>query len=287
MTTTTQANNDVIDVTQAIPVSDADKANAIVVSNNPALEIIDPNAFFGGDYSQEVAEAAAALGKIGDRISPSKEKGGFVFPDGTVEANLDCIILASADANLYYEKSYSDGDNNPPDCWAFNVNELLLKPSDNAPAPQSASCANCPHNQFKSASNGKGKKCQNTKSLVVMTLDNSLQLYRLKVSPTGLQGFKLYAANVLGKTRKPLFATPTRISLNPDVKYPSLLFKPLSPSEGAYTLALAQAVQQKLVEAKELALKEPELPEEEVGMVKPLGNSEPTTRNATRFAAKK
>lgn len=281
-----QNTTTVIDVTPATMISDEAKSTAIVVgqSVNPALQIIDPAAFFAEDYTKEVEEAVAKLGKIGDRIGVSKDQGGFVFPDGSVVAHLDCVIVAYADANLYYEKAYSEGDNNPPDCWSFSVNELGMKPSAQVTQPQCSTCSDCKHNQFGSAVNGKGKKCQNTKSLVLMMLDNTQQLYRLKVSPTGLAGFKTFASSVLGKTNRPLYATPTRITLNPTLKYASLVFKPLHPSEGVYTVALANGVKSKLEEAKILALKEPEIldEDEEAGGQKPPAKN----TNANRFAKK-
>lgn len=281
-----QENNTVIDVTPATMISDEAKQNAIVVSNNanPALQVIDPAAYFADDYTEEVNAAVAQLGKIGDRIGVSKDQGGFVLPDGCVVPHIDCVILAYADANIYYERAYSEGDTNPPDCWSFDVNELRMKPSAQAPLPQCVTCADCKQNQFGSAVNGKGKKCQNTKSLVLMMLDNTQQLYRLKVSPTGLLGFKTFASTVLGKTNRPLFATPTRITLNSALKYASLTFKPLHPSEGAYTVALANAVKSKLEEAKVLALKEPEIFEEDEGEAG--GGKKAPAKNTSRFAKK-
>ena len=272
----------VIDVTPTTMISDEAKANAIAcLSENPAMQIIDPATFFNDDYTEDVKDAVAKLGKIGDRIGVSKDQGGFVFPDGTVTPHLDCVIMAYADANIFYHRAYSEGDSNPPDCWSFDVNELRMKPSAQAPDAQCASCSDCQHNQFGSAVNGKGKKCQNTKSLVVMMLDNTQQLYRLKVSPTGLLGFKTFASTVLGKTNRPLYATPTRISLKPEVKYPSLAFKPLHPSEGVYTMALAKSVIDKMAEAKALALKEPEILEEDDTQKAPA-----KTTNASRFSKK-
>ncbi len=263
-------------------ISDEAKANAIAcLSENPAMQIIDPATFFNDDYTEDVKDAVAKLGKIGDRIGVSKDQGGFVFPDGTVTPHLDCVIMAYADANIFYHRAYSEGDSNPPDCWSFDVNELRMKPSAQAPDAQCATCSDCQHNQFGSAVNGKGKKCQNTKSLVVMMLDNTQQLYRLKVSPTGLAGFKTFASTVLGKTNRPLYATPTRISLKPEVKYPSLAFKPLHPSEGVYTMALAKSVIDKMTEAKALALKEPEILEEDDTQKAPA-----KTTNASRFSKK-
>ena len=281
-----EQTNTVIDVTPKTLTSDDAQSTALVVgaSANPALQIIDPAAFFAEDYTKEVAEAVAKLGKIGDRIGVSKDQGGFVLPDGSVVTHLDCVILAYADANIYYEKAFSEGDTNPPDCWSFSVTELGMKPSAQAPKPQCSTCADCKHNQFGSAVNGKGKKCQNTKSLVLMMLDNTQQLYRLKVSPTGLAGFKTFASTVLGKTNRPLYATPTRITLNAALKYASLVFKPLHPSEGVYTVALANGVKSKLEEAKILALKEPEIPEED----EEAGDTKPAAKNVngTRFAKK-
>lgn len=272
----------VIDVTPATMISDEAKANAIAcLSENPAMQIIDPATFFNDDYTEDVKDAVAKLGKIGDRIGVSKDQGGFVFPDGTVTPHLDCVIMAYADANIFYHRAYSEGDSNPPDCWSFDVNELRMKPSAQAPDAQCSTCSDCQHNQFGSAVNGKGKKCQNTKSLVVMMLDNTQQLYRLKVSPTGLAGFKTFASTVLGKTNRPLYATPTRISLKPEVKYPSLAFKPLHPSEGVYTMALAKSVIDKMAEAKALALKEPEILEEDDTQKAPA-----KTTNASRFSKK-
>ena len=263
-------------------ISEEAKAKAIAcLSENPAMQIIDPATFFNDDYTEDVKDAVAKLGKIGDRIGVSKDQGGFVFPDGTVTPHLDCVIMTYADANIFYHRAYSEGDSNPPDCWSFDVNELRMKPSAQAPDAQCATCSDCKHNQFGSAVNGKGKKCQNTKSLVVMMLDNTQQLYRLKVSPTGLAGFKTFASTVLGKTNRPLFATPIRISLKPEVKYPSLAFKPLHPSEGVYTMALAKSVIDKMAEAKALALKEPEILEEDDTQKAPA-----KTTNASRFSKK-
>lgn len=146
-------------------------------------------------------------------------------PAGTIEVVI--IGAASAVSKVFYAKPYTEGSDQPPDCYSLDG----VKPEANVPAKQSALCAKCPQNEWGSRvtdSGAKAKRCADSKRLaIVPALDLENDSYGgpmlLRIPPTSLANLSLYAGN-LSRMGAPMEAVVTRISFNPDAAYPQLTF---------------------------------------------------------------
>lgn len=246
--------------------------NEVTIIETPAVksELINQLAQFMSPEEllalrTEVSEASARLGDMSDRISIDTDTKQFVLPDGQMLGQLDCVIVDFASANMFWQKSYSPGDSAPPECFAFGKNPATLVPSPNATNPQSEdACASCWANQFKTSSNGKGKKCSNNRMLAILLLNDPFTTYVVKVSPTALQAFDKYVMWIGQRTGLPIRFTPTRISLDASSKFASLRFE---NSDLTLTSDFLSAIAKSYPTAMTRLLKEPEPREEE--QVKP------------------
>jgi hypothetical protein len=185
------------------------------------------------------AAIAAQVATMGDRIAPpggSKIKlaaGSMTLPDGSkTPGPLEVVVVDFVARNMFYENAYDKDNIESPVCFAIGTNPKTLVPSPNSPLPQAASCAACPMNLFKSAANGKGKACKNERSLAVLPPegDADTPLWVLNVSPTGLQGYDGYVADVLRTFNTVPAGVVTTVSLDANLSYPSLLFSNATPN---------------------------------------------------------
>ena len=173
------------------------------------------------------------------RISQNKE---FVLPDGNKTRDpIDVVVVDYTCKNVYYDKPYDSKNIVPPNCFAIGDDPKALAPSPNAPEPQAKTCAVCPMNEFKSAANGRGKACSNTRVLVVTppnikrdkagkALDDNLPLWLMSVSPTAYKGFDSHVQEVARVFELPPVGVVTTVGMNPSNDYPSLVFSNPVPS---------------------------------------------------------
>ena len=216
------------------------------------------------DYSNEVAAIAKRLQvNTGNKIRVSNAKI-FELPDKTEYDELDCIVLDFVARNMYYTTPYSEDMVIPPDCFAIGLEPTALVPSENSPDPQCGSCAGCAMNQFKSAANGKGKACTNTRLLAIVIPPSEvainddlseLPIYLLSVSPTALASFDGHVNKVANHFKKPVRTVITRISFAEDKSFPSLRFSAVAPAGQELELF----AQSRLEEAHKILATEPDI----------------------------
>ena len=147
------------------------------------------------------------------------------------------LTLLSANPHLskvYYAKGYEDGSTEKPDCYSNDS----LAPASDAQDPQSKTCAACPHNVWGSGSNGKGKKCQDSRRVAVAPSGRPDDAMLLRVPPASLKSLAEYATEIK-RRNLPIQAVVTKVRFDPEEATPKLLFKPEGLlSEDAYQLAL-------------------------------------------------
>lgn len=152
-------------------------------------------------------------------------------PDGFVPY-LDLVVLlaASHHSKVYYEKNYTDGDDNPPDCWSTDG----IKPDQAAPKKQSTICANCKWNEFGSrvnqATGSKGKACADTRRMAVVPygdIENTMLggPMLLRVPPASLGAIGEYS-DLLKSNTVPYSAIATRVGFDAKEAYPKMIFGP-------------------------------------------------------------
>jgi hypothetical protein len=151
---------------------------------------------------------------------------------GTPTPHLDVVIVGVANAisKIYYEKSYVEGDDNPPDCFSLDG----ITPDAAAPKKQHDVCATCRHNAWGSRITEAGKRaksCQDSRRIAIVPLGDILneQLggpMLLRIPPTSLPNLANYS-DLLERKSADFNYVGTRISFDYDVAYPKLEFQAL------------------------------------------------------------
>lgn len=159
--------------------------NDIVTQNPNANVPADPAQL--QDYYRSLAEAYAATERSpGNTISV--RNGVMSLSDQPIPGNqFAAVIMDSVRLNTYYPGAFDASEIVPPTCYAIGRTDAELMPHpDMAKAPQffqpqADRCNACPHNQFGTGQNGKGKACTNRRRLIMLLAGTYNQ------TPTGMQ----------------------------------------------------------------------------------------------------
>tara|TARA_R110002012_G_scaffold202327_1_gene371351 strand:+ start:3910 stop:4767 length:858 start_codon:yes stop_codon:yes gene_type:complete len=147
------------------------------------------------------------------------------YRDLLSETTLDVVIM-SANLNkskTYYDEGFEEGSIAKLTCYSNDG----TAPSENSEAPQAKKCAICPHNQWGSRitdRGGKGKACSDSMRLCVATTDSIDDIMLLKVTATALKALGHYGAQLVKRGVDPKYVV-TQLGFNPDLEFPSLVFK--------------------------------------------------------------
>lgn len=227
------------------------KAQTTAIAKAKVNLPVDVNAAMAAEMEQIQKRISAPSG---DRIMVTQGKT-FKLPNGSELDELEAVVVDFCAANFYYTEAYDRGNVVPPACFALGLEPAGLVASDNSPDKQCASCAACWANQF--GSNGKGKACQNTRLLALLTPDADAEtpLYLLKVSPTAIKNFDAHVNSVANSFKMPVRAVVTQISFSQESEYATLRFKTLRPAEKDLLLV----AHNRLEEARKRLLTEPDV----------------------------
>lgn len=143
-------------------------------------------------------------------------------------------------AKIFYESSYTEGDNSAPRCWSGNG----VKPDAGVQNPISKLCANCPNNQWGSKVTPSGAKTRacadhrrmafafrhDIESVAAGETDESGKLKEvtpllLRVPPASLNPLKDFIEKVLQPKGVPPFAVFVKIGFDTTVSFPKLTFR--------------------------------------------------------------
>lgn len=168
---------------------------ALVVAENVNLPALS------NDLAEAIAEEMDGLSIEFDRVKiPSG--GGLAFeipgddPDSPELAKeIVGVIVDQHPVNAYWAVRYS-GENNPPDCSSMDGKVGITKDG------QQRDCATCPHNQWGSDEDGRGKACKNMRRIYILPEGQMFPLL-LTLPPTSLKNFSNYLAKrVIAKGRR-------------------------------------------------------------------------------------
>ena len=186
---------------------------------------------------------------------------GMEFPGNKV----DVIVVDAVYANTYYDRPYNPDDTSSPVCYAFGLKEAELAPHAQCSQAQNPQCSNCLKNAYKTAANGKGKACSNTRRLLLLTPDmlgnlEAAQPLILKVSPTNTRSWGGYAQQLAGVFKRPPYSVVTQISVvaDPKTQFHINFTKLENIDDGAILFAL-DAMQKRTREAGALVTPYPEV----------------------------
>lgn len=140
---------------------------------------------------------------------------------------LDCIIIASTHANLYYEDAFNPNDIKNPVCYAYSEDpdEVEMVPHPKASKPQSDKCSTCPMNQWSSdPKGGRGKACKNTRRLAIIPANTTAEevptaeLASLALPVMSVNNYSTYVNKLATLFNRPPLAMITTIGTQPDQK---------------------------------------------------------------------
>lgn len=176
------------------------------------------------------------LGKYAEAVTAEESvqgtwmsvKAGRLSIDKTPVAGnvLDCVVIAYAHENAYYEGKFDPNNPKPPVCYAINPEEENLMPHEKAEDAQAEGCADCPKNQWGSGEGGKGKACKNIRRLALLPLDAAqdptktatADVVYLKLPVMSVRNWAKYVNDCAAETKRPPFAVVTQIGTEPDTK---------------------------------------------------------------------
>ena len=182
------------------------------------------------DLLREELKSQSELEKAPSPMAYISIKGKkFRAGDEKLPNELYCVIVVAGYDKTYYASPYDPDSPATPSCFAASIEEIAA-PSNNSPEPQSASCLTCPHNVFGSAKIGKGKACKDSRRLIMYSYDklksevDFSQMAQLRVPSSSLKAFSSYVRTVSLRYGLPYLAVVTKIELDQDSDYPSLVF---------------------------------------------------------------
>ncbi len=172
--------------------------------------------------AKEVAEMETAGSNI---ISI---KGGVMQINGDPipGSSMDVVIVGVVTERRLYTSRYDPDVITLPACYAQSITGVDMAPRDNSPTPQSETCRTCPKDQFKSAENGRGKACKESRKLLVIPMDNINDPNKAK-GETGLMSIPItsvkkfwgpYVKGLSAQHSRPPWAVVTTIKASPDNK---------------------------------------------------------------------
>lgn len=193
---------------------------------------------------EQAAEAASRTQPAtGANIKLTKDKK-FQLPNGQkVDGPLALVVVDFTSRNKFYDRPFNPDAPVPPACWAISPVPKDLAPKDDVPAKQSNTCGTCPMNEFKSAANGKGKACKNSRYLAVLPPDASEddELWFLEVSPTGIKSFDGFVNSTLRTFQMPPIGVVVEVSFDENSDFQQLVFGNVSINENFATHYARQA----------------------------------------------
>lgn len=168
----------------------------------------------------------------GERTVLTKDVDGEKIAVPSIE-----VVLLKANkgtSKVFYIKGYQDGaENQKPDCFSNDG----VKPDSSIAAPQSKSCAVCPHSQWGSKigdNGGKGKACQDSVRMAIATPDLINDPYLLRVPPASIKALGEFG-KMVAKRGLDYNMVVTRIGFDMESPTPKLTFKPTGLlSDAAY-----------------------------------------------------
>ena len=174
-------------------------------------------------YLDQMAAEAKSVAKS-ERVSADRfttASGILSYMGNPMPDNqMDVVVLASAQENVYYAGTYDADNITPPDCFALAEPGQALAPHEDVPEPISLQCQNCGFMQFKSAPNKKGKACKEKRRLACIPLSDEFdgEMAMLTVPVMSVKNWSVYVNTISAKYQRPSWGMITRIKIVPDPK---------------------------------------------------------------------
>lgn len=182
------------------------------------------------NYDEELAKLAKLATKTErpDTSSINVKAGIITYNKQPVPNNkLDCIIIASTHANLYYDEKYDQENPKNPVCFAYSEDpdENPMAPHPASSKPQAETCAECWANKWKSdPEGGKGKACKNIRRLALVPAGvqpadiATAEVATFNIPVTSTNAWGMYVNKIATLFARPPLGVVTQIGTVPDMK---------------------------------------------------------------------
>lgn len=160
------------------------------------------------DLKEAVQANLAGMGRVKFERIKIPSGGGLAFEvlddngEPAAVSEITGIIIDRYPVNAYWPDKFS-GENSPPECTALDGYEGMGNPG--------GLCTKCPHNQWGSDADGRGKACKNLHRVYIMAPDEALPRL-ITLPPTSLGNFDSYLV-ALTKKARPFYSVLTRVRL--------------------------------------------------------------------------
>lgn len=182
------------------------------------------------NYDEELAKLASAATKT-ERAETSNVnvKAGMILynKEPCAGNKLDCIVIASTHANLYYEDEYDPDNIKNPVCYAYSADPETepMRPHPKCQKPQAEFCETCWANKWRTdPKGGKGKACKNSRRLALIPAGVQLEdvptaeIATMNLPVTSVANWGTYVNKIATLYRRPPLGVITTIGVVPDIK---------------------------------------------------------------------
>lgn len=253
--------------------------------------------------AEGIGQSYAVLGYKGGRWSLRYrgDRFNFIRPDdGTPLTYLDVIIMGQAKvrSKSFYKKYDPNGssEGERPLCSSMDG----IKPDADVTQRQAEICALCPRNEWKmltkdDGTTRKGRECQDYKRLAVLVLPPLtaalfqgtplLEPVFLRVPPASLNSLAIMGDTMSAKGYH--FANYiTRITFNPEVSWPELVFQPIKGLADAEVAKIIEMMQDNKAIIDRITGGEPALEQPGTAtIISPSATPAPTAQNGATLVA--
>ena len=164
------------------------------------------------------------------RVNHKGDSTALLTPDKDPIPSVRVILLRANShlSKIFYEKSYTEGDSDAPDCFSMNG----TAPDSASTKPQCKTCAACPQAAWGSKMSDDGKEmkaCTDSRRLVVVPSNDIANEglggpMLLRVPAASLGNLVTYD-NLLKKANAAYFGVATKVSFDMEAAYPKLVFE--------------------------------------------------------------
>jgi len=176
---------------------------------------------------QQAASTASSIEKASTPFISIKGKK-FTLDDAKLGTSMDCVVLATAYDNSYYDRPYDPDTIVPPACFSLSIDSEDMAPHPSSPNPQHPTCKGCPNNEYGTALQGKGKACKNGRRLLLAAYDGddnyvgTEEIAIVRLPPTSLKAWASYAKSIPIRRSRPVWSVATKLVMDEDEDWPKI-----------------------------------------------------------------
>lgn len=152
---------------------------------------------------EEEEDFQGTLAPVMLKATIAHSAGLFEFPDGDQLDYIEGVVVMYTTPTAWWENE----EDEMPACCSLDG----IRPDDKIENPINSDCPTCDYNQFKSAENGKGKKCSN-KIRVFILVDGKKLPYMVSLSAMSINNWAKYITSLADSGLK-FYSVVTRIEL--------------------------------------------------------------------------